>query len=150
MNPKVYSPLAQEYDLHKSPLEHIYNEYSDQELDKHKILLTCNYRTHKDILMLPSQFFYQSKLKSCNGMIQKHPTCGPLMLLKCDGQETYSAEFYSYYNVDEADKIINFLKETLLPKWPEELWGKLEENDKNIAVLTTEYAQVSLTVAIAT
>lgn len=142
MNPKVYSPLAEECDLHRSALEHIYNNYS--ELDDHKILLTYNYRTHKDILMLPSQFFYRSKLKSCNA-IEKHPTCGPLVLLQCDSQETYSVEFYSYYNVGEADKIISFLKERLLPKWPDEIWGKLEENDKNIAILTTEYAQVSLT-----
>ena len=147
MNPKVYSPLAQEYDLHRSPLEHIYGEYS--ELDKHKILLTCNYRTHKDILLLPSQFFYRGKLKCCN-VTENHPSCGPLVLLNSDSQETYSAEFYSYYNVGEADNIIHFLKETLLRKWPDKLWGKLEENDKNIAILTTEYAQVSLTLVSCT
>ena len=147
MNPKVYSPLAQECDLHRSPLEHIYNKYSNSELDNRKILLTRNYRTHKDILILPSQFFYRSKLKSVS-VIQKHPTCGPLVLLKSDSLETYSAEFNSYYNVGEADKIIQFLKKRLLPKWPDELWGKLEKNDKNIAILTTEYAQVSLTVTI--
>ena len=78
-------------------------------------------------------------------MIEKHPNCGPLVLLKSDSQETYSVEFYSYYNMDEADKIICFLKEILLPQWPVELWGKVEENAKNIAILTTEYAQVSLT-----
>ena len=147
MNQKIYSPLAKDYDLHRSPLEHIYGEYSEQH--KHKILLTCNYRTHKDILKLPSKFFYRGKLKSCKA-IEKHPSCGPLVLLKSDGQEVYSPEYFSYYNVNEADKIICFLKETLLPEWPDELWGKLEENTKksstNIAILTTEYAQVSLTV----
>ena len=143
MNPKIYSPLAEEYDLHRSPLEHIYGEYS--ELHKHKVLLTTNYRTHRDILKLPSKFFYHGKLKSC-GAVEKHPTCGPLVLLKSDSQETYSADFYSYYNMDEADRIICFLKETLLPKWPDDLWGKLEENAQNIAILTTEYAQVSLAV----
>ena len=147
MNIKVYSPLAKEYNLHKSPLEHIYEEYA--ELHKHKILLTCNYRTHKDILKLPSQFFYKGKLKSCK-TVEKHPTCGPLVLLKSDSQEAYSTEYYSYYNVDEADKIIQFLKETILPKWPDELWGKLEDNDKNIAILTTEYAQVSLAIKLFT
>ena len=145
MNPKVYSPLAEEYGLSRSPLEHIYEEYF--ELDKHKILLTCNYRTHKEILKLPSQFFYRGKLRSCTDVIEKHPALGPLVLLKSDSQETYSAEFSSYYNVGEADKIIHFLKEVLLPKWPDEIWGKLEENfAKNVAILTTEYAQVSLTV----
>ena len=108
------------------------------------ILLTHNYRTHEDILRLPSKFFYQDKLKCCS-VIEKHPNCGPLVLLKSDSQETYSVEFYSYYNMDEADKIICFLKEILLPQWPVELWGKVEENAKNIAILTTEYAQVSLT-----
>ena len=141
MNIKVYSPLAKEYNLHKSPLEHIYGEYA--ELHMHKILLTCNYRTHKDILKVPSKLFYKGKLKSCK-TIEKHPTHGPLVLLKSDSQETYSAEFYSYYDVNEADEIICFLKEKLLPEWPVELWGKLEENAiKNIAILTTEYAQVS-------
>lgn len=143
MNIKIYSPLAEEYDLHRSPLEHIYGEYSN--LHKHKILLTSNYRTHKDILKLPSKFFYRGKLESCGG-IEKHPTCDPLVLLKSDSQEIYSTEYYSYYNTGEADRIIHFLKETLLPKWPDELWGNLEENAKNIAILTTDYAQVSLTV----
>ena len=147
MNSKIYSPLAETYDLHRSLLEQVYDEYP--ELHKHKILLTCNYRTHEDILRLPSKFFYRGKLKCCK-MIEKHPSCGPLVLLRCDGPETYSTEFSSYFNVNEADKIICFVKETLLPMWPDELWGKFGENTKNIAILSTEYAQVSLTVVICT
>ena len=65
-------------------------------------MLTHNYRTHEDILRLPSKLFYEDKFKCC-GMIEKHPNCGPLVLLKSDSQETYSAEFYSYYNMDEAN-----------------------------------------------
>ena len=30
MDPEVYSPLAKEYNLHRSPLEHIYGEYTEQ------------------------------------------------------------------------------------------------------------------------
>ena len=135
----MYSPLAKEYDLHKSALEQIYGEYS--ELHKHKILLTRNYRTHEDILKLPSKFFYQDKLKSCN-LIEKHPDCSPLMLLKSDGKENYSSKFQSYLNEEEAGKIVKFLKETLLPKWPATLWGKLEDNPSAVGILATEYAQV--------
>ena len=135
MDPEVYSPLAKEYDLHKSALEQIYGEYPEQ--NKHKVLLSCNYRTHEDILKLPSKFFYRDKLKSCN-LIEKHPNYSPLMLLKSDGKEEYSSKFQSYLNKEEADNIIKFLKETLLPKWPT-LWGKLESA---VGILATEYAQV--------
>ena len=141
MNPKVYSPLLKEYDLHKSLLEQIYNEYS--ELHKHKILLFKNYRTHDGILKFPLKFFYrvpskffdQDKLKSCN----IHPN---LKFLKSNHMEEYSSIFMSYLNVDEADKIIRFLKETLLPNWPNKEWGQLKDNSNSIGILTTEYAQV--------
>ena len=133
------SPLAKEYGLHRSPLEQIYSEYPG--IHKNKILLTRNYRTHEDILKLPSKVFYRDKLKSCN-VIEKHPDYSPLMLLKSDGKEDYSSKFQSYLNKEEAGKIVNFLKETLLPKWPATLWGKLEDKPSAVGILSTEYAQV--------
>lgn len=141
MDPEVYSPLAKEYNLHRSPLEHIYGEYSEQH--KHKILLNCNYRTHEDILKFPSKFFYRDKLKSSN-LIEKHPDFSPLMFLQSDSEETYSHNFQSYINEKEADKIVRFLKEMLLPRWPTTLWGKLEDNPNGIGIVTTEYAQVHI------
>ena len=137
MDPEVYSPLAKEYNLHRSPLEQVYSEYSELQHTKHKVLLTCNYRTHGEILKLPSKFFYRDKLRSCD-TIQKHPQYKPLMFLKSDGQESYSPEYESYLNENETNKIISFLKE-LLPKWPVTEWGKLSNS---IGILTTEYAQV--------
>ena len=137
MDPEVYSPLAKEYNLHRSPLEQVYSEYSELQHSKHKVLLTYNYRTHSDILKLPSKFFYRDKLRSCEA-IQKHPHYKPLMFLKSDGQESYSSEYKSYLNENEANKIISFLKE-LLPKWPLAEWGQLSNS---IGILTTEYAQV--------
>ena len=139
MNPKVYSPLVKEYDLHKSALEQIYGEYSEQ--NKHKIILFHNYRTHEDILKLPSKFFYQDKLKSCN-VIRKNPDYKSLKVLKSNHEEKYSSRFMSYLNVEEADEIISFLKETLLPNWPIKEWGQLKDNSNCIGILTTEYAQV--------
>ena len=141
----MYSPLAKEYDLHKSPLEQIYGEYSELHHSKHKVLLTHNYRTHSDILKLPSKFFYRDKLRSC-GTVKKHPDYKPLMLLSSDvkenDKEMYLTEFKSYLNVKEAENILNFLKESLLPKWPVTEWGRLNDNPNSIGILTTEYAQV--------
>ena len=141
MDPEVYSPLAKEYNLHKSPLEQIYGEYSELHHSKHKVLLTHNYRTHSEILKLPSKFFYRDKLRSCN-MVKKHPDYKPLMLLNSDDKEMYSDEFKSYLNLKEAENIVNFLKESLLPKWPVTDWGQLKDNPNSIGILTTEYAQV--------
>ena len=143
MDPVVYSPLAKEYNFHRSPLEQVYGEYSELRHSKHKVLLTCNYRTHHDILRLPSKFFYRNKLKSCD-MVEKHPDFTPLMFLKLDNNENdkekYLPEFKSYLNAREADKIVSFLKEELIPKWPVKEWGQLKDN--SIGILTTEYAQV--------
>ena len=139
MDPKVYSPLAIEYDLHKSSLEQIYTEYS--KLDKNKILLTHNYRTHEDILKLPSKFFYRNKLKSSN-TAERHPNYDPLMLLKSNDKEIYLPSLQSYLNQEEADKIIKFLKEILLPTWPTTVWSTPEDNPNAIGILATEYAQV--------
>ena len=143
MDPEVYSPLAKEYGLHRSPLEQVYNEYSELHHSKHKVLLTCNYRTHNEILKLPSKFFYRDKLRSCN-LIEKYPNYKPLMFLKLDGndKEVYLSEFKSYLNVKEADNIVSFLKEKILPRWPVAEWGQLKDNPNSIGILTTEYAQV--------
>ena len=143
MEPEVYSPLAKEYNLHRSPLEQIYSEYSELQHTKHKILLTCNYRTHSDILKLSSKFFYQDKLRCCD-TVKRHPNYKPLMFLKSDDQESYSPEFSSYLNVKEADEIICFLSELLLPKWPVAEWGQIKDNPNSIGILTTEYAQVCM------
>ena len=142
----MYSPLAKEYDLHKSPLEQIYGEYSELHHSKHKVLLTHNYRTHSDILKLPSKFFYRDKLRSCN-TVNKHPDYKPLIFLKPDDndnyKETYPPEFTSYFNEKEGNKIVSFLK-TLLLNWPEAEWGRLKDNPNSIGIITTEYAQVLL------
>ena len=139
----MYSPLAKEYDFHKSPLELIYSEYSELRHSKHKILLAHNYRTHSEILKLPSKFFYRDKLRSCD-TIEKHPDYKALILLKPTDkdnyEETYSPEYLTYFNDKEGDKIVAFLKD-LLPKWPAE-WGQLKDSTNNIGILTTEYAQV--------
>ena len=143
MNPEIYSPLTKEYNLDKSPLQCIYGEYSELPHGKHKILLTCNYRTHGEILKLPSKFFYRNKLKSCSNINKHmHPDYKPLMLLKSDdNKESYSPVFNSYFNQKEADEIMRFLKE-LLSKWPEAEWGQIKNDHHDIGVLTTEYAQV--------
>jgi len=139
MDPEVHSPLAKEYDLHKSPLQCIYREYSELHHSKHKILLTCNYRTHDKILKLPSKFFYRDKLRSCD-MIKKHPNYKPLVFLTSDeDKEVYLPEFKSYLNVKEAEKIVRFLKELFL-NWQVTEW---EYNSTSIGILTTEYAQVN-------
>ena len=140
MDPVVYSPLTKAYDLHRSPLEQVYSEYAELHHSKNKILLTCNYRTHGEILKLPSKFFYRDKLKSCD-TIPKHPDYKPLKFLKSDGQEIYSPEFESYLNANEVDKIIRFLKDMLLPKWPVAEWGNFFNS---VGILTTEYAQVRM------
>ena len=137
----MYSPLAKKYGLHRSSIEHIYGEYTKQHYSKHKVLLNCNYRTHDEILSLPSKFFYRDKLRSC-GLIKKHPDYKPLMFMKSDDQESYCPEFKSYLNKEEADNIIRFLKEKLLPEWPVVEWGELKDNPNSIGILSTEYAQV--------
>ena len=132
--------MAKEYDLHKSSIELIYAEYSHTQDSGNKILLNHNYRTHKDILKLPSKLFYRGKLKSCD-TVAKHPTISPLVFLKSNGEENYSPDYGSYLNIDEAELVVTFLRETLLPKWPADLWGTIIF-PSSIAVLTTEYAQV--------
>ena len=139
----MHSPLAKEYDFHKSPLELVYSEYSELHHSKHKILLAHNYRTHSEILRLPSKFFYRDKLRSCD-TIEKHPDYKALIFLKSDNKdnykETYSPEYLTYFNDKEGDNIVSFLKALLL-KWPAE-WDQLKDNPNSIGILTTEYAQV--------
>ena len=141
MEPEVYSPLAKERDLlQKSPLEKIYSEYSEPH--EHRILLTHNYRTHEDILKLSSKIFYRNTLKS-SGMVEKHRCYKSLKLLKSSDEEQYSSKLMSYLNVKEAEEIVCFLKETLMPNWPVTEWGHLKDNHNyNIGILTTEHAQV--------
>ena len=149
MEPEVYSPLVMAYNLHRSPLEHIYGEYTEQDNSRHKVLLTCSYHTHGDILRLPSKFFYQDKLRSC-GAITKHPDYKPLMFLKSNGQERYCSEFKSYLNDTEADKIVSFLRKKLLPRWPVVEWGQFKDNPNSVGILTTENAQVTNTLLLQT
>ena len=103
-------------------------------------MLTCNYCTHADILKLPSKFFYRRKLRSCD-TIEKHSTISPLVFLESNDQENYSPDYGSYLNINEAEQVVTFLKETLLLKWPTDLWGSYLSS---IAILSTEYAQVCI------
>ena len=134
--------MAKEYHLHKSPLEQVYAEYSHTPDGGNQILLTSNYRTHGDILKLPSKLFYRGKIKSC-GTIERHPTINPLVFLTSNDEENYSSDYGSYSNIDEAEQVITFLKEILLPQWPTDLWGTITF-PSSVAILTTEYAQVCI------
>jgi hypothetical protein len=136
-NSPVYSQLARKYGLDRSLLERLY----DDAMYKKGIGISCcvelneNRRSHKDILEVPSKLFYSGSLKAMATFPQNGPKGIPHMRFQAvDGEEKQDDDSPSFYNVFEAQKVVEQVMEFCQ--------GGLQQKD--ICVLTLYRRQLTL------
>ncbi|XP_011406766.2 PREDICTED: probable helicase with zinc finger domain [Amphimedon queenslandica] len=109
VDPPVYSQIAKRYGLNVSLLERLFDlEYYLTGLGGDcRISLTQNHRSHEQILSLPSKLFYNNRL-TCRAQFQPDgpKRVPPLQFIGVDGRERQDVDSPSFYNDEEASKIV--------------------------------------------
>ena len=104
---------------------------------RNKLCLLENYRSYEEIVEIPSQIFYESKLianlKRPDGLGYSVHFYGVL------GREEQAMDQPSYFNRAEAAEVAERV-ENLYNTWPTEFWG--EARPSKICVLAPYPAQV--------
>ena len=101
----------------------------------HVVMLTENYRCHKDILDFPSECFYGKELVA-RGDQSTHSWIPPLSFYTTQGRDKQREGSISYYNRAEVEEVAKRVED--LVKCSPIHWRK------NIGVVTPYYDQVCL------
>ncbi|XP_015917360.2 probable helicase with zinc finger domain isoform X2 [Parasteatoda tepidariorum] len=133
--PEVYSPFAQERNLHMSLLERLYDLYPEQ--FPCKVLLCENYRSHEAIVQYTSELFYNNHLQA-SGQQPRHEKFYPLTFFTARGEDVQDCNSTAFHNNAEVYELIERVSE-LKNNWPAE-WGIQDES--SIGVVTPYYDQV--------
>lgn len=90
------------------------------------IQLTKNWRSHPAILKFPNEEFYDNKLEACADPMITHSICGrwdrlvrqdfPIIFHGVKGKDQREASSPSFFNIDEATIVKNYVKELLEEK----------------------------------
>lgn len=115
--PTVLSQNAQ--GLRYSMFERLLDIYNYQ----HYLQLTVQYRMNKDIMKFSNEEFYSNSLIADNSVA--NTLLKPLNafskqvveIVECSGVEDQFRESTSYYNKEEAQKVISFIEQLLLPPY---------------------------------
>ncbi|KAK9884828.1 hypothetical protein WA026_009054 [Henosepilachna vigintioctopunctata] len=163
LGPFVYSSVAKDYGLNKSLLERLMNTqsiYANEDINFIS-MLKKNFRSHPDILKLPNELFYDSKLDAvsptpCNDPISKIDVYLRGIKLVTESTEnttnmTKALEFYaisaqeqreghspSYFNTAEVNMVVQYIKALLALDLPPEF--KVQPSD--IGVISPYVRQV--------
>lgn len=99
------------------------------------IQLTKNWRSHPAILKFPNEEFYDNKLEACADPMVTHSICGkwnrlvrqdfPIIFHGVKGKDQREASSPSFFNIDEATIVKNYVKELLEEKRLQLSWSSL-------------------------
>ncbi|UYV83673.1 HELZ [Cordylochernes scorpioides] len=134
LSPEVYSPFAQQRNLHMSLLERLHDLYPTGH--PCKILLSQNYRSHRAIINYTSELFYENNLLASDDQ-PRHSQFYPLSFFTAQGEDLQDINSTAYHNDAEVYEVVDRVRE-LKESWPA-AWGK---SDGNISVVTPYYDQV--------
>ena len=131
---------ARENGLKHSLLERLqilYKEYGDLAIE-HFISFNTNYRCHKDLVKIPDDLFYDSKIQSRPHDASPHPKALFPLIFVCS-----SATADVKCDV-EAQLLLEQVQHFVMSHWPES-WGKKDLYD--ICLATASQYQVKYTIA---
>ncbi|KAG1654294.1 putative helicase mov-10-B.1 [Nymphon striatum] len=86
------------------------------------VKLLQNYRSHPSILQLPNRLFYKNELKACGDEVLINSLCNwthlkkkgfPFIFHSVIGQDAREKSSPSYFNVQELDVVIDYVKKLL-------------------------------------
>ncbi|XP_030456741.1 probable RNA helicase SDE3 [Syzygium oleosum] len=142
LGPVVYSKTAEDYGLGKSYLERLFDceFYFDGDENFVKKLIR-NYRSHPEILHLPSELFYNGELIACKDdarclstEVNLIPNCKfPVLFIGIQGCDEREGNNPSWFNRIEASKVIQVIERIIACE---------EINENDIGVITPYRQQV--------
>ncbi|KAG1686823.1 putative helicase mov-10-B.1 [Nymphon striatum] len=92
---------------------------------KYVCKLLQNYRSNQHILQLPNELFYDNELKCCGNEVLINSLCDwpylkrkgfPILFHSVIGQNVRENTSPSYFNVEEIDVVIDYVRKLLQPK----------------------------------
>ena len=109
-------------------LQSVYQKLGGLALE-HMVSLNKNYRCHENIMQIPNELFYDSKIKSSPELDAPlhHLTTFPLVFVCSSLVEEVDPHL-------EAELLLNSMQDYIISNWPKERWGK---RDWNKICLTT-------------
>ncbi|XP_030640613.1 putative helicase mov-10-B.2 [Chanos chanos] len=129
LGPVLRSPLAIKYGLGISLLERLmqtnplYQKNSSGEFDNRYVTkLLQNYRSHRAILEIPNELFYEHELQVCADEIACSSYCSweylpkrgfPVIFRGVLGKDDREENSPSFFNISEIEVIIDYLKKLL-------------------------------------
>ena len=140
----VLGDEAQEYGLKVSLLERLwesFRQFGDVTLSLQCVKLLTNYRSHKDVLFLPSILFYDSTLQTVVPDGFAHPDAPYPLLFVCSSLDNTIEQVESDTDECEATIVLDQMKRFLNP-WPTQQWG--QKNLSTICLITPTRHQVRL------
>ncbi|XP_030543378.1 probable RNA helicase SDE3 [Rhodamnia argentea] len=142
LGPVVYSKTAEEYGLGKSYLERLFDcEFYFNGDENYVKKLIRNYRSHPEILHLPSELFYNGELIACKDdasclsiEVDLIPNCKfPVLFIGIQGCDEREGNNPSWFNRIEASKVIQVIERVIACE---------EINENDIGVITPYRQQV--------
>ncbi|XP_041952751.1 putative helicase mov-10-B.1 isoform X1 [Alosa sapidissima] len=131
LGPILRSPIAKKHGLEVSLLERLMNHNSLYQKDektghynsRYVTKLLLNYRSHKSILKIPNDLFYDGELVASADEMSTHMYCTwehlpkqnfPLIFHGVIGKDEREANSPSFFNRSEIDVVMGYLKKLLL------------------------------------
>ena len=97
------------------------------------VSLNTNYRCHEDVMRIPNDLFYDSKIKSCSRNASAHPQATYPLLFVCSSLASGVNDYLG------ANLLLEQIKRLVIDSWPL-CWG--EKDPKKICLLTASQSQV--------
>ncbi|XP_041945279.1 helicase with zinc finger domain 2-like isoform X3 [Alosa sapidissima] len=132
MGPKLFSVGDDKRSDH-TLLNRLFYYYQSEKKNvalESRIIFNENYRSNKEIVNFVSTHFYTGKkdtIRAC-GNVPAHPKHYPLRFHHVRGEWHLHPKSQSWYNLEEAETVVNIVGE-LLDDWPLKEWGPQKAED---------------------
>ncbi|XP_076125051.1 3'-5' exoribonuclease HELZ2-like isoform X2 [Alosa pseudoharengus] len=132
VGPKLFSVEDHKRSDHTllNRLFHYYQSERKNVALESRIIFNENYRSNKEIVNFVSTHFYTAKrdtIRAC-GNVPAHPKHYPLRFHHVRGEWHLHPKSQSWYNLEEAETVVNIVGE-LLDDWPAKEWGPQKAED---------------------
>ncbi|KAH9618772.1 hypothetical protein KSS87_008059 [Heliosperma pusillum] len=141
LGPVIFSPDAKNHGLAKSYLERLFEcELYSEGDEGYVTTLQRNYRSHPDILQLPSELFYNGQLIACHESLESLPWADllpnkefPILFNGVQAYDEREGDNPSWFNRTEASVVVKLIKKLIARKVSEATIGVITPYRQQVA-----------------
>ncbi|KAK9664322.1 hypothetical protein RND81_14G033300 [Saponaria officinalis] len=141
LGPVIFSPDAKRYGLVKSYLERLFEcELYSEGDEGYVTTLQRNYRSHPDILQLPSELFYCGQLIACHEALESVPWADllqnkefPILFSGVQAYDEREGDNPSWFNRTEASMVVKLIKKLTARNVSEDTIGVITPYRQQVA-----------------